>query len=213
MRSFLDNQTSAVKNLDPSRTAVIAIHWQVDVVKSAGALRLFDDAASGLGIVDRAARLIGAARAAGVQIIFSNTVYRHDGLDLVRNNPVFNSVFLLGAARRGQPGTVLIPEFTVHDQDLFVDHVRLSAFYGTPLDAILRGRRIDTLIVFGIATNVAVDTTVRDAIQMGYNVTLVEDCCCSSAPEYHEAALLTLRVLSTEVTDAATLMAKFQENR
>ena len=68
-------------------------------------------------------------------------------------------------------------------------------------------RGISTLIVTGIATNVAVDHTIRDAVQIGYNVILPEDCCCSSSPAHHEAALLTLRVLATEVTDTETLLS------
>jgi nicotinamidase-related amidase len=80
-----------------------------------------------------------------------------------------------------------------------VDHSRSSAFFGSDLLTILIGPGIDTVALSGIATNVAVDHTARDAMQLGFRTLLIEDCCFSSDPEHHKAALVTLRVLCSGV--------------
>ncbi len=91
----------------------------------------------------------------------------------------------------GTHGAAVIDELAPHAEDFQVTHPRISGFFGTNLDPVLRARGIHTVVVTGCATNVAVDSTVRDALQLGYEPILLENCCCSSAPEFHEAALKT----------------------
>ena len=50
--------------------------------------------------------------------------------------------------------------------------------------------------------------TVRDAVQLGYDAILLEDCCYSSSEEYHQAGLLTMRVLASQVTDSKAFLAR-----
>jgi nicotinamidase-related amidase len=92
-----------------------------------------------------------------------------------------------------------------------IEHTRISSFFGTDLDTILRSLQMRTLIVTGIATNVAVDHTIRDAVQFGYDAILLQDCCYSSVAEYHEAALKTLQVLATQVTDSQAFLTRIKE--
>jgi nicotinamidase-related amidase len=210
LRQILEHPTAALDGLNSERTALLAIHWQVDVVKASGALHMFDGEAERSGLIARAVEIVAAARAADIPVMYSNIVFAPDYGDLFKNNPLFKAAPELGGARRGTPGAEVIAELAPKPDDLIFDHVRLTAFYGTALDVALRNRGIDTLITFGIATNVAVDSTVREGVQLGYNMILVEDCCCSSSPDFHEASIKTMRVLATEVTTTAATVAKLR---
>ena len=86
----------------------------------------------------------------------------------------------------------------------------MSVFHGSDLQSILIGHGIDTVAVTGVATNVAVDHSVRDAAQLGYRTLLIEDCCCSSDPSYHEASLKSLRVIATNILTSETFVRQLQ---
>lgn len=208
MKGLIEHRLEGLAKLDRKHTAVLAVHWQVDAIKPEGILGpTFAAMVDATGVVGRTGRVIAAARRAGMPVIYVNVCYWPGHTDLVRNNALFNAVAGMNGFVRGTKGVEVVPELAPQPGDYIVEHSRISSFYGTDLVSILTARGISTLIVTGIATNVAVDHTVRDAVQIGYNVILPEDCCCSSSPAYHEAALLTLRVLATEVTDTETLLS------
>ena len=74
----------------------------------------------------------------------------------------------------------------------------VSAFYGSDLAALLATGGIVTLLLCGVATNFVVEGTAREAMDRGYNVVIVGDCCASGSQETHDAALnTTLPFLST----------------
>jgi nicotinamidase-related amidase len=69
------------------------------------------------------------------------------------------------------------------------------------LKSVLDQHGIDTVVIAGLATNIAVEHTLRDAIQHGYRTIVIEDCCYSSSPEYHDASVLTMKVtVGAEIT-------------
>ena len=175
MRRILEHPTAALDSLDPERTALLAIHWQVDVIKAGGALRMFDGEAARSGLIARAVELVAAARAVDIPVMYSNIVFAPDYNDLLKNNPLFTAAPEMGGARRGTPGAEVIEELAPKPGDHIFDHVRLTAFYGTTLELVLKKYGIDTLITFGIATNVAVDSTVREGVQLGYKMIRSEE--------------------------------------
>ena len=66
------------------------------------------------------------------------------------------------------------------------DKVRFDAFVGTNLDLLLRGNKIDTILLGGVATNFGVESTARTARELNYNVVVLTDCCLNVAQEQHE---------------------------
>ena len=99
-----------------------------------------------------------------------------------------------------------------HPQDLVLYKHRYSGFHDTDLDAVLRGRGIETLIVVGATTSVCVESTVRDAMFRDYHCLVVDDCTAepiaADAPRTnHEASLLVLELLFASITDSAALLA------
>jgi nicotinamidase-related amidase len=73
------------------------------------------------------------------------------------------------------------------DGEIVLHKHTLSPFNSTALDQLLHNLDVDTLVIAGVLTNVAVETTVRDAADRGYNVILVSDACAALTPEDHAA--------------------------
>jgi len=189
---------------DPARTAIIALHWQNDVVTPKGAFgSTFADAVSQSGVIERTAKLIDGARNAGCLIIFVNIVYRPGYSGIVQNNALFRRAVTSEGFITHTPGAAIIDKLQPFAGDIVIDHARSSAFFGSDLLTILIGNGIRTVAIGGIATNVAVDHTARDAMQYGFDTVLLEDCCFSSDIEHHRAALVTLRVLCSAVITGA----------
>ena len=87
----------------------------------------------------------------------------------------------------------------------------ISGFYGTDLDRILRTHDINTLVVAGVLTNFAVEGLVREGVDRGYHVVVLEDCCASNTTEMHDffftniLSLLGVMSNSTEYIQALKL--------
>ena len=91
------------------------------------------------------------------------------------------------------------------DDEIFIEKHTYSAFAGTELDRILRFRGIQTLVMTGVATNVCVESTLRDGFFNGYYIVVPEDCVGSSAQNLHDATIENVRGTFGEVTSLADL--------
>jgi len=77
--------------------------------------------------------------------------------------------------------------------EIVINKTASGVFSSTNLHYVLKNMGVGSLFVVGVYTNECVETTVRDACDLGYLVTMVEDCCTTVTPELHEATLKTLR--------------------
>lgn len=199
------------ERINPSRTVVLAIHWQEDVVNPKTTFgAIFGETVARSGIIPRTAGLLQSAREAGCLIIYVNIVYRPGYSGIVENNALFRKAVESKGFIVGTPGVDVVAALRPEPQDIVMDHSRSSAFFGSDLLTILIGRGIETIALTGIATNVAVDHTARDAMQYGFRTIFVEDCCISSDPEHHRAALITMRVLCSAVVTSQDFTALLQ---
>jgi len=95
--------------------------------------------------------------------------------------------------------------------DCIVTKHRYSAFIGTDLDLILKSKGIENILVTGVATNVCVESTARDAYHRDYNVILIEDCCGAYDNTEHGATLNNISKFFGTVTTSETLIATLEK--
>jgi nicotinamidase-related amidase len=92
----------------------------------------------------------------------------------------------------GERQSELIDDLEPAAGERLITKVRYSAFEGTDLDAWLRDRGVDTLVVCGVMTNLCVETTARHAFMKDLQPVIVEDACASSDSKYHQASIMNL---------------------
>jgi nicotinamidase-related amidase len=200
MRAIIENRLKGSAPLSPANTGILAIHWQNDIVLPTGAFgSIFAESVRQTGALMHAAHTVRQARLLGAQVFHVLAAYHPDFRGHVANNALFRTVEQRHAFVRGTPGWEVCAEMRPEHDDIVVEHTRISAFYGTDLSAQLRAAGVVNLAITGVATNVAVDLTVRDAVQDGFNTYLLEDACCSSTPAFHDAAMMTMAALSSHV--------------
>jgi len=189
--------------IDLAACAVIVVDMQNAYLSKGGYLDLagFDrDGAEDVVIAMR--HLLADARSADVPIIYLQNgwdpAYREAGGAASPNQMKSNALRLM-RRRPELAGTLLAKggwdyelrdEIAMQDGDILVQKSRYSGFVNTPLDSILRSRGIKYLLVAGVATNVCVETTIRDAFGLEYHAVLVTDCCHQAGPAYLQDATI-----------------------
>ena len=187
--------------IKPGRTALVAIDFQHDVVGAGGAFAdLFHAEVERTKLIPTATRLLSEARAAGVKIVYCRGAFQPGYPDLVPNIPVLSQVAQYGCLVDGAAGAAIIDEVTPHRDDVVLTRQRVSCFHGTELDVILRGAGIDTVVVAGVATNLAVESTARAGADLGYRTVVVSDACSTISETAHHASLASMAMLAEIVT-------------
>lgn len=193
-------------NVDPSRTAVVAVHVQNDIVGAEGAFAPFFRAEiDRTGVLDTVARVLDAARAAGTPVVYTRVAWQPGHTDLVANSPLLGMVVEHDCLVDGTPGAAIIDELAPHDGDTVVTHRRIGGFADSDLDAVLRGAGVDTVVFCGVATNASVEGTVRVASDLGYRTVVLADACSAGSPAAHDASMESLGLLA-EITTANELL-------
>jgi nicotinamidase-related amidase len=194
--------------LDPSTTAVIAVHMQKDIVTADGAFGgFFAEHAAERDVVGVTGRLLDAARAAGSTVAYTRVAWQPGYTDLVANSPLLGIVVQSQCLVEGSDTAEIVPELTPADGDLVVTHQRVGGFSASQLDTLLRSRGIDTVLFTGVATNASVEGTARQASDLGYRTVVVADACSAADQATHEASIASLGLLAEIVTSADAIAA------
>lgn len=193
-------------------TALLALHYQNDVLHPDGKIRLGVDPKSPqyTRLIASAQALLGFARARAMPVVHVRVAYRPDGADILTNAPIFQNVAKIGAVQEGSWGaqfyTTLAPE-PDSKREFVVKHSRINAFFGSQLEEILCLLGVSQLLIAGVATHSVVESTVRHAVDLGFEVSVVADACSAADPAVHAASLNSMgviaRVLDNEALERA----------
>lgn len=193
--------------LNKSTTAIVACHFENDVVGADGAFAPFFRAeVERRGVLDVAKQLVDGARAAGAQVVYTRVAFQEGHSDLVTNIPLLGVVAQQGSLLDNTPATEIVDELKPEADDWIVTNPKVSAFASSDLDQRLRAAGIDTVVLFGVATNISVESTGRSAGDLGYRVVVVEDACSAASPEAHDATIASFGLLG-EVASADEVLA------
>jgi ureidoacrylate peracid hydrolase len=217
--------------LDAARTAVIVVDMQNDFGSKGG---MFDRAGIDISGIQRAvgptAKVLAAARRAGIKVVYLKMGYKPDLSDLGAPNSVNRVRHLhLGVGQKittpdGKESRILIrdtwntdivPELRPHVGDEVIYKTRFSGFYETDLDAHLRKLRVTHLLFTGCTTSICVDSTVRDAMFRDYLPILLADCLSEPIGDAlprsnHAASLFSAEVLLGWVSDSERFLKALQ---
>ncbi len=178
----------------PDRTALMVIDMQNGFCHPDGSFAsLGMDVSMCHAAIAGCTRLVRAAHAANVPVLYTRYVYRADYKDggvLVQE--VLPAIAEVKSLAAGSWDAELVDELVPAEQDFVLDKNRYSAFYGTGLEPVLTSLGVRTLVLTGVTTNMCVETTARDASQRDYRVFVVSDATGELDAARHEMALATL---------------------
>jgi len=137
------------------------------------------------GYLPRLAAAVGAARAAGVRVIYVTVAFRTGYPEVSDRNKSFAAIAGSGRFADGDPGSAIHPAVAPASGDVIVTKRRVSAFTGSDLEVVLRAGSIDHLVLTGIATSGVVLSTLRQAADLDYRLTVLADGCLDADPEVH----------------------------
>ncbi|MEB3864810.1 pyrimidine utilization protein B [Acinetobacter sp. IK31] len=210
--------------LAPEQTALIVIDMQNAYTSLGGYLDLAGfDVSKTKPVVENIKKAIDAAHSAGIQVIYfqngwdknyveagglgSPNFHKSNALKTMRKRPELQGQLL----SKGGWDFALIDELQPLPQDIIIEKPRYSGFFNTALDSILRARGIRNLVFVGIATNVCVESTLRDGFFLEYFGVALKDACYQAGPqEAHDAALYNIKTFFGWVSDTNSFIESFQ---
>ena len=149
----------------------------------------YGDQVRGRKVIENTRRAIDKARAAGVPIGFVRVGFSPDYRECPPNSPIFSGAKKSGIFKLGTWGTETHPDLGQKDTDFDIVKHRVSPFYATSLEAILRAKGITRIYCSGISTNAVVQATVREGHDRDYEIVVIEDACCGLSAEEHDNAI------------------------
>ena len=144
------------------------------------------------GVLANTAAAIARARAAGAQIGYVRVGFSPDYRECPPASPIFSGARANGIFKLGTPGTEVHPALAPQPQDFDIVKHRVSPFYATALEAILRANGVERIVMCGVSTNGVVHSGVREAHDRDYAVVILEDCCAGVTPDEHMHAIACL---------------------
>jgi nicotinamidase-related amidase len=179
-----------------SRPVLLLMDFQHGLVERLGV-------PSVVGAADRAAQ---AARAAGIPVMFVRVGFRPGYPEVAEANATFSAVTAQAgdAYTQDHPATQIHATLAPRDGEPVIVKRRVSAFSGSDLDVLLRAAGADALVLAGISTSGVVLSTLRQAADLDYRLTVLADACADPDAEVH-------RVLTEKVFPRQALVTTADE--
>jgi ureidoacrylate peracid hydrolase len=189
--------------MKPSETAVIVVDMQNAYATEGGYVDLAGfDVTGAAGAIGKTKAVLEAARAAGVTVIFfqngwdkdyveagtpgSPNWHKSNALKTMRARPELAGTLLA----KGTWDYAIVDELQPQPGDIVIPKTRYSGFFNTNIDSVLRARGIRNLVFTGVATNVCVESSLRDAFHLEYFGVVLEDATHHLGPDFIQKASL-----------------------
>jgi nicotinamidase-related amidase len=197
-------------DLSPGRTVLVVIDPQNDFLHPDGWY-----AQQGIDIehmrrtIAPIRQLVHDVRAKNIPVVWTRHGTRglEDGGPFMRLRPFLKD----GGLRQNTWGYQIHDDFGPREDDWYVDKTRLSAFYNSNLEGILRALDADTVLFAGVLTNQCVVATSKDAMFRDFKPIVIEECTGTTLPHLHEPALEMIRVGWGEVRDLDSALGEIRQ--
>jgi ureidoacrylate peracid hydrolase len=201
--------------LDPAKTALIVVDMQNGFMMKGVAHSLCEEA---IEIVPNVNRLAGAVRRTGGTVVWIQNAATPESLQSwsvrAEMDGPERTQRRVNSMAPGTKGYELWAELDVKSDDLIVQKTRFSAFIqgASNLEAVLRSRGIDTVIITGTVTNVCCESTARDAMMRNFRTIMVTDANAAETDELHNASLIAFYLRFGDVMPTDMVIASLEAN-
>jgi nicotinamidase-related amidase len=130
-------------------------------------------------------KAVEAARRHAIPVIYVRVAFREGYPEICPRNKSFSQISGIGGMTVSDTATQIHESVQPRPDEPVVTKLRISAFTGSDLEVILRSRQIDTLILSGISTSGVVLSTLREAADKDFALTVISDACLDADPEVH----------------------------
>jgi len=191
-------------------TAVLAIHYQNENCHPDGKVKfdLAETADWRRAAMAAAGRLLEGARRHGVPLVHVRLAFRADFREVMQNAPIFRDMVARNSWVEGSWGAEFLEGLGPLPGERVVTHHRNNAFYAAALEAYVTALGVRHLVIAGVSTAYAVESAVRHAVDLGYEVTVAADACSTATRAQHEAGLRSLALLAA-IRSADEIVADF----
>ncbi len=199
---------------DPATSALLVLHYQNGLVRHEGVFAFSGtaDQVEKHNCLEKTAAVLEACRRAGMPVIYVNIEFRPGFPELKKPTyPLIESIQERNAFIRGTWDAAVPDEIKPEPEDIIVINFDSSAFSHTDLDCILRAKGVRQLFLAGIATNWIVESTTRYGAELGYDVTVLEDCCQGFSDELHDFAIEKTLPYYASIMKSADFVATLSE--
>src|SRR4051795_878701 len=178
--------------IDPASSALLLLHYQNGLVKHEGVFAFSGTAAQveKHRCLEKTNSVLTTARGAGMPVFYVNIEFRPGFPELKKPTyPLIESIQERNAFLRGSWDAAVPEELEPAEGDITVINFNSSSFSHTDLDCMLRAMGVKDLYLAGIATNWVVESTARNGAELGFDITVLADCCQGFSDELHDFAI------------------------
>lgn len=190
-------------------SALLIIDMQNAFIRKEGSLsKMGLDTSRTSIVIEPIKKLKKEFKAQNQPVIYIQHTHRADRTDAGLIAKVFPPIMDLGHCIEGTWDGEIIEELKPEEDDYIVKKHRFSAFYNTQLEDVLRGLGVETLVITGIATNVCVESTVRDAFYRDYNVFVPREATASYTAEQEQGSFGNFEFAFARVVSVEDMLDK-----
>ena len=162
-------------NINKNKTAIVVIDLQKGIAS------IPTEPYSAKVIIENASKMLNEFRKNNMPVFLVHVTPSKDMKDALR--PVSETSFQM--SNYDSSWSEYVQELNIQPSDFLITKHQWGAFYGTELDLQLRRRKIETIVLCGIATNFGVESTARFAYEFGFNQVFVEDAMAARSKDEH----------------------------
>ena len=178
-----------------NKKALILVDFVNEIVNPDGKLskKGYSDFVNQYNVDKNVVKILKKVRDSGDLIIHVRVGFDPTYIDHPVDSPLFGSAKKFLALDSSSWGFDFVNFAKPIEGEVVIRKSRVSPFFGTSLDLVLRNNDIKTLLIAGCSTDLAIQSTVRDAHDRDFNVNVVSECCAAATIEDHEASIAMMK--------------------
>lgn len=192
-----------------SRVALLVIDFINDLVcensKIAAAAQFIKENRT----IEKVNQAIQIARQHNWLIIFVKVGFSTNYIECNEQSPLFGKIKQLEALRLSTQGTEFYDKLDIRSRDVILIKHRISTFYATALETILHSHKVDTILISGLSTNMAVYSAALEGHDRDYKVIIISDACAAANNQIHQQSLESLSRIA-EIINVDEFEIKYQ---